>query len=480
MSKKRTGTIVAKPSGFYAQVWVKLPDGSADRRWMNLQTKDRTTAKRKLAKLVAMIEAGELVADVEAKTASAETYRTFTADRHDRREAAGVVMARDEQNNRVRYILPVIGDRPLARITDDDVRHVLEQARDRGLARETVHKIRAVMRRDLKRARIEKIIEGRPAEDVELPDGLKKDKRPRMILTDAEIAKHLGAATCDLEIKMLALTARTEGGMRTAELVRWDWSMLETDAFTACTIARAKTNDIQHLEIPDVLRPFLRGWWERAGKPAAGPVFPVRRGRRKGQSRTGRGVSFAGRLRRELFKAGVVRRPPVADAKGNVTPNPADPIYFDTPVSKRVDFHSFRRAFNTALAGAGMNVQGAMGLAGHSDPKTHMRYVMQHEAARPVPSAALPTLDPGLAGRLLQPAVTFQPSNDVRDGAEVIDFPGSGTRVSNSRPSAWEADALPTELVPRRNGCDVTLPRRGCQPVVPSCPPDGRSCHLGG
>jgi hypothetical protein len=26
----------------------------------------------------------------------------------------------------------------------------------------------------------------------------------------------------------------------------------------------------------------------------------------------------------------------------------------------------------------------------------------------------------------------------------------SGTRVSNSRPSAWEADALPTELVPRQ------------------------------
>jgi hypothetical protein len=51
------------------------------------------------------------------------------------------------------------------------------------------------------------VIEGRPAEDVELPDGLKKDKRPRAILSDAEIAKHLGAAKCDLEIKMLALTA---------------------------------------------------------------------------------------------------------------------------------------------------------------------------------------------------------------------------------------------------------------------------------
>jgi len=424
MSAKRTGTIVMKPSGAFARVWVKLHDGTEERRWMNLQTKDRATAARKLKRLVAMLEAGELVAEAEAKTASVETYRTFTKDRHERRAAAGIVMARDEQNNRERFIYPVLADVPLARITDDDVRHVLELARDRGLARETVHKIRAVMRRDLKRARIEKMIETRPAEDVELPEGLKKDKRPRTILTDAEIAKHLGAAGCDLEIKMLALTARTEGGMRTAELVRWDWAMLDTVDFLACTIARAKTGDVQRLEIPEVLRAFLRGWWERAGKPTAGPVFPVRRGPRAGQARTGRGVSFADRLRRELFRAGVVRLPPGVDAEGKAIPHPGDPLYSDTPVSRRVDFHSFRRAYNTALAGAGVNVQTAMGLASHSDPKTHMRYVMAAESAKPVPAAALPIIDPTLARRLLSPAVTHRPSNDIRDGAQVVDLLG--------------------------------------------------------
>src|SRR5580658_4100629 len=141
MPAKRTGTIVMKPSGAYARVWVPLPDGTEERRWMNLGTKDRGTAKRKLARLIAKIAAGELVADAEASTASAETYKTFTTDRHDRRKAAGVVMARDEQNNRVRYIFPILGDTLLVRITDDDVRRVLEQARDHGLARETVNKI---------------------------------------------------------------------------------------------------------------------------------------------------------------------------------------------------------------------------------------------------------------------------------------------------------------------------------------------------
>ena len=106
MAAKRTGTLVPKPSGFYARVWVRLADGSEERRWLNLQTKDRTTAKRKLARLVSMIEAGELVADAQAKTVAPETYRAFSLDRHQKRVAAGVVMASDEQNNRVRFDLP--------------------------------------------------------------------------------------------------------------------------------------------------------------------------------------------------------------------------------------------------------------------------------------------------------------------------------------------------------------------------------------
>ncbi len=37
-----------------------------------------------------------------------------------------------------------------------------------------------------------------------------------------------------------------------------------------------------------------------------------------------------------------------------------------------VDFHSFRRAFNTALADAGVSIQTAMRLAGPADAATHM------------------------------------------------------------------------------------------------------------
>ncbi len=80
-----------------------------------------------------------------------------------------------------------------------------------------------------------------------------------------------------------------------------------------------------------------------------------------------------------------------------LAPDPRDPLYFETPVSLPVDFHSFRRAFNTALADAGVNVQKAMKLAGHSNAATHMRYVMASSEMKTIPDAALP---PSVAGTI--------------------------------------------------------------------------------
>jgi len=75
-----------------------------------------------------------------------------------------------------------------------------------------------------------------------------------------------------------------------------------------------------------------------------------------------------------------------------LAPNPRDPLYYETATTLPVDFHSFRRAFNTALAEAGVNVQRAMHLASHSDPRVHARYVMRTAAMREIPAEALPSL----------------------------------------------------------------------------------------
>jgi hypothetical protein len=78
-----------------------------------------------------------------------------------------------------------------------------------------------------------------------------------------------------------------------------------------------------------------------------------------------------------------------------LAPNPLDALYYETATTRPVDFQSFRRAFDTALAEAGVNVQHAMHLASHSDAKVHQRYVMSTAAMRAIPDAALPRLPLG-------------------------------------------------------------------------------------
>ena len=49
----------------------------------------------------------------------------------------------------------------------------------------------------------------------------------------------------------------------------------------------------------------------------------------------------------------------------------------DTPTSRKVDWHSFRRAFATALAEAGTNEQPARLLVAHGDASVYAKYVQQ-------------------------------------------------------------------------------------------------------
>ena len=144
---------------------------------------------------------------------------------------------------------------------------------------------------------------------------------------------------------------------------------------------------------------------ERSEMASGEALIPVRRGDRAGEFRTGRGHSAAGRLRRDLLRAGVTRHQCIRGAEEKPVrvgetccPNMAsDPLFAETAVTRPVDFHSFRRAFSTALAAAGINSQQAMRLASHSDEKTHMRYVMTTPAMKAIPAAVIPRLP----GRLL-------------------------------------------------------------------------------
>jgi len=313
----------------------------------------------------------------------------------------------------------------------------------KGLRKGTIIHVRGVMYRIMKSAWRDDLVPGNVVEKVELPK-MREPKKERAILTDDEIARYLGCPTVDLELRMMSLASRVEGGMRLGDVNRWDWAMIDRVHFAECIVPRAKTNRPQHLDMPEVLGAVLRQRWEEQGRPETGPVFPVRRGDRAGEFRKARGASCARRLRRDLLRAGVKRhactRPadekPVNVGEACCPKMSKDPLYTETAVSRRVDFHSFRRAFSTALAMAGVNSQQAMRLASHSDEKTHMRYVMTTAAMKEIPAAAVPKLPIGLLRQKQQIATI--------DSGSVQKTPlfRRARTDSNGRPPDSKSDAL--------------------------------------
>ena len=229
------------------------------------------------------------------------------------------------------------------------------------------------------------------------------------------------------DVYLMALASRAFGGMRTSDLHAWDWHHVDLEAFASAEVYRPKTDGeddaegvLERLVIPELLRPPLRAWWDRWGRPSSGPVFPIMRGKRAGERQGKR--SHVREFRRGLWAAGV-HRPlqgflealgELRAAEAAVEPARAlgrrawweakrarrqaeerakelDSVQSDTERTRAVDFHSLRRAYATALAAAGVNVQQAMALAGHRDARTHARYVELAQAGPlEIPERALP------------------------------------------------------------------------------------------
>ncbi len=410
MPRARTGTLLPPGAdGFWrCRITADRPDGTTWRPIYSLGTSDKALALRKLARVNGELAAGRH--PFEGVERESEPVADYVDGWVKAREAQRVGTAQKERRVLEMHVLGAIGRVPVADVRPSHIRSILESAALKGLKRKTVSEVRGVLHRLFRAALEHEVIETNPVAAVRTPR-IREVHKERCILTDSEFVKFVACSAVDLELRMMALASRCEGGMRSGDLNRWDWSMIDRAGFAECIVPRAKTGTPQALAIPDVLAPFLRAWWERGEKPDAGPVFPARTGKRAGQARLP-SSTFAKRLRRELFRAGIVRATPIevpATASGTRTdlgknrkgtklaPHPRDPLYFETATTLPVDFHSFRRAFSTALAEAGVNVQHAMHLAAHSDPRVHARYVMRTAAMRAVPAAALPSR---LAGAL--------------------------------------------------------------------------------
>jgi integrase len=454
MPRPRTGSLELRKGIWHARITMRRDGKPVARKWVTLDTPDRATATRRLVRVVQEIDAGRRAETAIVAANVPDTIAAYAA-------AEGKRLAEGDRRNLENYVIPVLGPMSIADLRTANVKAVRDAAITKGLKRGTLGKVLGALRRLLALAVEDELVEHNVASSVHLPalrGAAREIRKERTILTDDEIGAFLGCAAVDLELRMMSLTSRVLGGSRTGDVTAWDWTMIDRVHFAACHVVRSKAAAPQPLEVPEVLRPYLRAWWERAGRPEAGPVFPVRKGTRAGDFRVRRGTSFAKRLRRGLLRAGVIRHA-CQQTPGAKLPKRGedccaemarDFLYKETATTLPVDFHSFRRAFNSALAETGVNVQRAMRLAGHSDARTHMRYVMQTPAMRQIPEAAalpgeirVPVAERGKSGRrTVNHRAAPTPPERANDDANPCNDSQRGSLLTSPEPKAKGSNPL--------------------------------------
>ena len=420
----RKGSLYWTKSGWRARIRVEV-DGVVVQKSYDLETTDKQAARAKLKRLVKMN-----APPTPEQAAAPVTVADYSERWLERREALGIAAAGYERRYLERVWLPAIGALPLAKVGKAEIQDVLDDAatgkirpkpRKEGDApehysRQSVTHMRATIVRLLQAAWKDELVAENKAARTDVPD-IEESGKARAVLTDAEIGQLVAHPKADAEIKLLVLLSRTVGGLRAGDLNALDWTAFGP-GYSTLTLVRRKTRKKRPapvtLVVPAVVRPYLEVWHDEQRQPgqdaplAAGPVFPVRRGKRAGQAKRAANMSYADRLRRELWKAGVRRHE----------------LHHETSTTLPCDFHSTRRAYATALARVGANEQTAMALTGHSDSKTHRRYL--ENLIREVPEGAVPLLSTDHA-QLLRRA-----SNQNHDLAF---FPERDTRLELATPS---------------------------------------------
>ena len=410
--RRRTGSLEWRGGTWCARVTVSI-DGVAMRQWVRLETDSKAVARRKMARVVAQQNApsAEQVAELAAR---AETYAELSKRIAEQRRAEGLAGCRSEESTESVWVIPEVGHLAIGSIRPEHIAGIYENARKSGKSLSLIRNLRTVMQSRFNSAVEDEIIASSPVDRVRIPKA-KIDWRERAVLTDTELAiylawihplKHHQLAV--LERQTMSALARMFGGLRTGDIHALNWGHFDITiddageplgSFTWGMALRRKTARPQRIAVPESLRPILRDWWTRAGRPSAGLVFPALRGSRAGVG-VKKGVSHAEAMRRDLQAAFIAHREanPKAPAAVLDASCPAKDserwkeLFEETEFTRPVNFHSWRRKFVQALADMGMNAQQAQKLAGHSDLAAHERYLRTSSRTLEIPVAALPDL----------------------------------------------------------------------------------------
>ncbi len=216
MPRARTGTLVAPGSDgiWRARLTKTRKDGSRWRPLYALGTTDKAQARRTLARLVVAAQDGRSLPSAAELATSVLCVKDYCETWLGRRQALGVGMVHKERRCLEHYALAAIGRMPLRDVRPSHIRSIVDEALAHGLKRATVGHIHGALHRLFRAALADEHIEQNPVANVRVPK-IRTVRKERCILTDGEFARFMACADVDLELRMLSLVARCEGGMRT-------------------------------------------------------------------------------------------------------------------------------------------------------------------------------------------------------------------------------------------------------------------------
>lgn len=180
--------------------------------------------------------------------------------------------AKDDAYRLKRYVYPVIGDKAVADVTEDDAKRVMKEAEARARELEGERKLRPATRFQLyqcmRRLFDLAIQPGQLRKDSPVADYLRPGKgKPKLFgyLYPSELLALLKCTDVPIARRVLyALAVYT--GLRKGSLFALTWGGIDFQHGTLTSL-HSKTGLPQLFEIPESLRELLGKWFEHQGRP---------------------------------------------------------------------------------------------------------------------------------------------------------------------------------------------------------------------
>jgi integrase len=379
MGRKRTGGIDIRDGRVYARVTVTLTDGRTVRRRVRLdQGLSRVIAKREAKKLSKDSEGfrfdpkSKAVVGTAAAAPLVDAYHDRWADDRERR---GRVSERGRYENHVR---PIIGGKPMDKVTKDNARRLSAELDDKVLAG-SIHWTTAVkawgvatkMFRDACTSKIAalRVLEVNPFDGVPGPE--RGERKPKQWLFPTEASALFACEDVPLRWRCLYALA-TYLYPRPGELAALEWKDVHfaqgyvhihqsLDLRTG-EVKETKTGITRKVPIHPSLRPLLEALHDEAG--GIGRVVKHDHENKEAEHGFPPLEDLAATLRTHLLRANVDRAE----------------LHEDRATTKRITFYDLRASGITWEALAGTEPLTIMQRAGHKDFKTTQGYIREAEA----------------------------------------------------------------------------------------------------